>query len=82
MLSVSPRTMDSEDRLRLSLFPNVPPYHVFLPYWRQYSVPPCSALKEEEWQFPAQVMPVVKDVVVHAGFKVKKVGTEAMCCID
>ena len=73
--------MDSSDRsgegrqarLRLSLFPNVPPYHVFLPYWRSYSDPPCPALKEEEWQFPAQIMPVVRDVVVHAGFKVKKV---------
>ena len=73
--------MDSSDRrvevrqarLRPSLFPNVPPYHVFLPYWRSYSEPPCPALKEEEWQFPAQIMPVVRDVVEHAGFKVKKV---------
>ena len=68
-------TMDRSDssRLRLSLFPNVPPYHVFIPYWRSYSDPPCSALQEEEWQFPAQIMPVVRDVVAHAGFKVKKV---------
>ena len=60
-------------RLRLSMFPNVPPYHVFIPYWQSYSDPPGSALQEEEWQFPAQVMPVVRDVVAHAGFKVKKV---------
>ena len=73
--------MDSSDRrvevrqarLRLSLFPNVPPYHVFIPYWTSYSEPLCPALKEEEWQFPAQIMPVVRDVVEHAGFKVKKV---------
>ena len=71
-------TMDRSDssRLRLSLFPNVPPYHVFIPYWRSYSDPACSALQEEEWQFPAQIMPVVRDVVAHAGFKVKKV----ICC--
>ena len=68
-------TMDRSDssRLRLSLFPNVPPYHVFIPYWRSYSDPACPALQEEEWQFPAQIMPVVRDVVAHAGFKVKKV---------
>ena len=65
----------SQPRLRLSLFPHVPPYHVFIPYWRAYSLPPCPALQEEEWQFPAQVMPVVRDVVAHAGFKVKKVAT-------
>merc|ERR1719348_2135948 len=59
-------------RLRHSIFPNVPPYHVFLPYWETYTDPPCSALREEEWQFPAQIMPVVRDVVSHAGFKVKK----------
>ena len=76
-------TMDRSDsrevtplRLRLSLFPNVPPYHVFIPYWRSYSDPACPALQEEEWQFPAQIMPVVRDVVAHAGFKVKKV----ICC--
>ena len=33
----------------------------------------CAALREEEWQFPAQVMPVVRDIVAHAGFKVTKV---------
>ena len=58
---------------RLSLFPHVPPYHVFLPYWREYTSPPCAALSQEEWQFPAQIMPVVRDVVQHAGFRVKKV---------
>lgn len=58
---------------RLSLFPHVPPYHVFLPYWREYTSPPCAALTQEEWQFPAQIMPVVRDVVQHAGFRVKKV---------
>ncbi len=30
-------------------------------------------LQEEEWQFPAQIMPVVKDIVAHAGFKIIKV---------
>ena len=58
---------------RLSLFPHVPPYHVFLPYWLEYASPPCPALRQEEWQFPAQIMPVVRDVVEHAGFRVKKV---------
>ena len=73
MMDTSERTDVGEARLRLSLFPNVPPYHVFIPYWKSYSPPPCQALKEEEWQFPAQIMPVVRDVVQHAGFKVKKV---------
>ena len=45
---------------RLSLFPCVPPYRVFLPYWQHYSEPACAALREEEWQFPAQIMPVVR----------------------
>ena len=72
-METSERRDVGEVRLRLSLFPNVPPYHVFIPYWRSYSEPPCPALKEEEWQFPAQIMPVVRDVVEHAGFKVKKV---------
>ena len=72
-METSERRDVGEVRLRLSLFPNVPPYHVFIPYWRSYSEPPCPALKEEEWQFPAQIMPVVRDVVQHAGFKVKKV---------
>ena len=58
---------------RLSLFPHVPPYHVFLPYWVEYASPPCPALTTEEWQFPAQIMPVVRDIVQHAGFRVKKV---------
>lgn len=58
---------------RLSLFPHVPPYHVFLPYWIEYTIPPCPALTQEEWQFPAQIMPVVRDIVQHAGFRVKKV---------
>ena len=58
---------------RESQFPNVPPYHNFLPYWEQFSRPTCHALREEEWQFPAQIMPVVRDVVEHAGFKVTKV---------
>ena len=30
-------------------------------------------LEEEEWQFPAQIMPVVRDIVAHAGFKIVKV---------
>ena len=51
----------------------MPPYHVFLPYWLEYASPPCPALRQEEWQFPAQIMPVVRDVVEHAGFRVKKV---------
>ena len=51
----------------------MPPYHVFLPYWLEYADPPCPALRLEEWQFPAQIMPVVRDVVEHAGFRVKKV---------
>ena len=29
--------------------------------------------REEEWQFPAQIMPVVRDTVAHAGFKITKV---------
>ena len=32
-------------------------------------------LQEEEWQFPAQIMPVVRDIVAHAGFKIIKVMT-------
>ena len=60
-------------RIRSSLFPNVPPYHVFLPPWKNYNCSIIPALKEEEWQFPAQIMPVVRDVVEHAGFKITKV---------
>ena len=55
----------------------MPPYHVFLPYWVEYASPPCPALRQEEWQFPAQIMPVVRDVVEHAGFRVKKVTKNA-----
>ena len=29
--------------------------------------------REEEWQFPSQIMPVVRDTVAHAGFKITKV---------
>ena len=29
--------------------------------------------REEEWQFPAQIMPIVRDTVAHAGFKITKV---------
>ena len=32
--------------------------------------------REEEWQFPSQIMPVVRDTVAHAGFKITKVATE------
>ena len=66
--------ISGKPRLRLSLFPNVPPYHVFLPPWKSYNCTICPALKEEEWQFPAQIMPIVRDVVAHAGFKITKVG--------
>jgi len=59
-------------RIRSSLFPNVPPYHIFLPPWKNYNCTISPALKEEEWQFPAQIMPVVRDVVEHAGFKIAK----------
>ena len=31
--------------------------------------------REEEWQFPSQIMPVVRDTVAHAGFKITKVDT-------
>jgi hypothetical protein len=43
--------------------------------WEHYLEPPCPGLREEEWQFPAQIMPVVRDVVAHAGFKITKVVT-------
>ena len=29
-------------------------------------------MREEEWQFPAQIMPVVRDCVAHAGFRITK----------
>ena len=35
--------------------------------------------REEEWQFPAQIMPVVRDTVAHAGFKITKVKTKMPC---
>ena len=70
----------------------VPPYHAFLPSWLPFEEPPCPALRlllhkkpspnplsnprEEEWQFPAQIMPVVRDTVAHAGFKITKVTTQ------
>jgi len=59
-------------RVRRSLFPKVPPFHVFLPTWISYDTPACAGLREEEWQFPSQIMPVVRDTVAHAGFKITK----------
>ena len=76
----------------------VPPYHAFLPSWLPFEEPPCPALRllllknlhpthfhprEEEWQFPAQIMPVVRDTVAHAGFKITKVttGPDAKGCL-
>ena len=69
----------------------MPPYHVFLPTWISYESPACAGLRyplydgealleldvsrEEEWQFPSQIMPVVRDTVAHAGFKITKVTT-------
>ena len=70
----------------------MPPYHVFLPTWISYESPACAGLRyplhdevaqleldvsrEEEWQFPSQIMPVVRDTVAHAGFKITKVATK------
>ena len=73
MRSPRPAVISPRPRLRPSIFPNTPPYHVFLPPWLQYEDPAGAALREEEWQFPAQIMPVVREVVEHAGFKVTKV---------
>jgi len=63
---------ERKSRLRESLFVDVPPYHRFLPPYERYEDPACKGLEEEEWQFPAQIMPIVRDIVSHAGFKIVK----------
>jgi hypothetical protein len=45
-------SMGQRRRLRESLFPGVPPYHVFLPLGEEYQDPVCHGRSQEEYQEP------------------------------